>query len=79
MIGLSYFLNVVLYALFTLLSLLLFFIENYPIVLIVEFVTISLKQILEHVSHRSVVRALVKSQISTLTQIFCELNRVALA
>ena len=50
-----------------------------PVVLIVILVAVSLEEVLEHVSHGSVLRSLIKSEVSALTEILHKLNWVSLA
>ena len=53
--------------------------QDDPVVLVIVLVAVSLEKIFEHVLHGSVLRSFIESQVSALTQILDELNRVALA
>jgi len=53
--------------------------QNDPVVLIVILVAVSLEEILEHVSHGTVLRSLIESQVSALAQILGELDWIAFA
>ena len=53
--------------------------QDHPVVLVVVLVPVSLEQLLEHRPHRRVVRALIETQVSGLTQILRELDWVSLA
>ena len=63
----------------TLFHFLLLLLQNHPVILIVILITISQEEILEHISHCSILRTLIESQISALAEVFGEFNRISFA
>lgn len=61
-----------------LVHLLLLLRQNHPIVLVIKFVPTLIEQFLEHCPHLGIHRSLIKSQVTTCTQILCKLNWITL-
>ena len=65
--------------LLTLLHFLLLLGKDDPVVLVVILVSVSGEEVLEHVLHRAILRALVEPQVSALAEVLGELHGVSLA